>query len=134
MRSKSLIERRRRRRFGRQHARPRLPVIFFIFYMNGCMQTDFMIDRTKAAQTVIILMNPGPGPLYLWGPRLGGSQTNRPPLCQGGFSTSRPMVAHRSLGTTLATAYGPVRQKTNFSTKAAVRSCTFCRFSSRNKH
>ena len=110
MRSKSLIER-RRRVVDDSVARPRLPVIFFIFYMNGCMQTDFMIDRTKAAQTVIILMNPGPGPLYLWGPRLGGSQTNRPPLCQGGFSTSRPMVAHRSLGTSYGLRSGETKDK-----------------------
>jgi hypothetical protein len=40
---------------------------------------------------VISQMNPGPyWPLYLWGPHVGGLQTNRP-LPRG--SSSRPMVA-----------------------------------------
>jgi hypothetical protein len=42
-------------------------------------------------------MNPGPyRPLYLWGPLVGGSKTNRP-LPRG--SSSRPMVARLVLGT-----------------------------------
>ena len=55
---------------------------------------------------VISQMNPGPyRPLYLWGLLVGVCQTNRP-LPRGG--SSRPMVAR-------LVRYGPVRQKTNFS-------------------
>jgi hypothetical protein len=61
---------------------------------------------SKVSPGVISLMNPGPyWPLYLWGPLVGGSQTNRP-LPRGG--SSRPMVAR-------LVRYGPVRQKKNFS-------------------
>jgi hypothetical protein len=51
----------------------------------------------KGSPGVITLMNPGPyRPLYLWGPHVGGCQTNRP-LPRGGPLAARWSPA--SLGT-----------------------------------
>ena len=60
--------------------------------VRACVRGMALRDDVPISQ-----MNPGPyRPLYLWGPLVGGSKTNRP-LPRG--SSSRPMVARLVLGT-----------------------------------